>query len=333
MKKYTILFYCFFLLQAQMLFSQQIAIGFYNCENLYDTTKDKNVFDQPFTPNGEKKYNTEKYQTKISHTAYVFNQLNHLQWNTPLAMMGLAEIENKNVLNAIIKDSLLQSMHLQYIHYDSKDARGIDVALIYNTSLFSPYQSKNFSIFDASNFNKYQTRDLLWVKGKLMGHWVSIIVNHWPSRRNNQPGANKDRIWAATRCRQIMDSLILIDPQTPFFVMGDFNDNPTDISIATLQLQNPFLPLFKAGRGSLVFANHWFLFDQILYTRPQANTDFDLNNCKSIIYKDAILITGTGIRRGGPFASFVGNQFQGGFSDHLPVALIFTLKNAKNALK
>jgi predicted extracellular nuclease len=321
------------MLHARELRAQSISIGFYNCENLYDTIDDKHVMDQPFTPKGEKKYIEVIYKEKVHHIAYVIDRLKHVKENTSLAFMGLAEIENKNVLQDIIHDSVIQSMHLQFVHYDSKDYRGIDVALLYQPTLFKPYQSKNFNLFDSIRFHTYQTRDILWVKGKLGDHWVSILVNHWPSRRNNSPSAKADRIWAATRCRQIIDSLTQLDPSTPFIVMGDFNDNPTDPSIQTLHLINPFAPLFQVGKGSLVFSGHWFLFDQIMFTPSAIESLFQTNSCKSIIYKDDSIVSHYGQQRSMPYSSYRGNLYQGGFSDHLPVALIFKLKNAKNALK
>ena len=317
------------MLYSTKIHSQCISVGFYNCENLYDTIDDKHVMDQPFTPKGEKKYSEGVYKAKIKHTAYIIHQLHHLNEKTTLAFMGLAEIENKNVLQDITHDSSLQDLHLQYIHYDSKDYRGIDVALLYQPSLFTPYQSKNFNLYDSVRFHTYQTRDILWVKGKLAGQWISILVNHWPSRRNHSKSSERDRVWAATRCRQIIDSLTLVDPKTPFIVIGDFNDNPTDPSIQTLQLINPFQALFKQGRGSLFFTNHWFLFDQIMYTPSLGETLFDTRTCKSIIYNDNNIIYHYGNQRSMPFSSYRGNVFQGGFSDHLPVALIFKVKNAK----
>jgi len=107
--------------------AQSLAIGFYNCENLYDTLDDAHVMDQPFTPQGVKKFTTKVYNEKIQHIAYVVSRLNALKDFTPLALLGLAEIENKSVLDDIIHDSTLQHLAYKYIHYDYRSTSKSDV--------------------------------------------------------------------------------------------------------------------------------------------------------------------------------------------------------------
>ena len=55
-----------------------------------------------------------------------------------------------------------------------------------------------------------------------------------------------------------------------------------------------------------------------------------LNNYKSIIYNNNSMFEMTGKYRGYPKRTYNGNQFQNGYSDHFPVALIFTLKTGGN---
>jgi hypothetical protein len=237
------------------------------------------------------------------------------------------------VLEKVIQSNAIRKYQYQYIHFNSKDPRGIDVALIYQSRFFKPYQYKTFSLKDPNHFQDYATRDILLVKGQLKAQWVYILVNHWPSRRGGSNLAKKNRIWAATTCKRIMDSIRLVDPNAFWIVMGDFNDNPTNKSVRTLDLDNPFLPLFKQGQGSLAFRDSWNLFDQILLSRNWETPKSQLNHYKSIIYKTPDMIETQGRYAGYPKRTWNGDQFRGGYSDHFPVALIFKPKMTENPLK
>ena len=264
--------------------AQSVIIGFYNCENFYDTTNQLKVIDEEFLPGSQKQYNREVYSIKSKLLAKVIYGMGKMDNSNGIAIMGLVEIENKWVLEKLIAEPILQKYHYKYLHFDSKDQRGIDVALIYNPTYFIPYQYQPYSLTDANHFNDYATRDILYVKGRLDGEWVHILVNHWPSRRGGTFLSNSKRIWAASICKKIMDSVAIIDAQAKFIVMGDFNDNPNNASIKKLELLNPFLALFKNGYGSLAFRDSWSLFDQILLSSHWNDGNNKLTNYKPIIY-------------------------------------------------
>ena len=324
---------------AQLPFGKvQLIIGFYNCENFYDTTNQTNVVDEDFLPNSAKKYSSTVYENKTDRLANVIYKLGRLENLNSLALLGVAEIENKMVLNKLISNPLLKKYHYKYIHFDSKDARGVDVALIYNPALFRPYQYLPYSLTDSTHFNTYATRDILYVKGQLANEWVHILVNHWPSRRGGEKSSSGRRIWASAVCKKIMDSVHLVDATAKFIVMGDFNDNPNNKSIKQLAMENPFEKMFKTGMGSMAYNDAWNLFDQILIS-PQwlkiAPTtmmaqDLNTNTYKSVIYKNNGMVEAVGKYAGYPKRTYNGNLYNDGYSDHFPVALIFTLKMTEN---
>ena len=313
--------------------AQTIIVSFYNCENFYDTTDQIKVIDEDFLPNSQKKYTSKVYAIKSNHLAKVIYGLGKMEKSNGIAIMGLVEIENKLVLEKLIDEPLLQKYHYKYLHFDSRDQRGVDVALIYNPSYFIPYQYQPYSLTDADHFNDYATRDILYVKGRLDGEWIHVLVNHWPSRRGGAFLSNSKRIWASKVCKKIMDSVSIIDPQAKFIVMGDFNDNPNNTSIKKLELLNPFYTLFKNGYGSIAFRDSWSLFDQILLTKHWAEPNNKLTNYKPIIYTDPDMIETQGKYQGYPKRTYDGDRFRGGFSDHFPVALIFKLNLSGNTLK
>jgi len=328
--------------------AQNLIVGFYNCENFYDTTNQLNVIDEDFLPNSEKEYNQMAYDLKSKNLARILCALGKIDNSNGISIMGLAEIENKAVLNKLLEDPLIRKYHYKYIHFDSKDPRGIDLALVFNPLYFIPYQFKPITLTDATHFTTYATRDILYVKGLLNHNLVHILVNHWPSRRGGGGSSISKRNWAAQVCRKVIDSVCLIDPTAKFIVMGDFNDNPNNKSIQSLHLINPFLPLFKKGMGSIAFRDSWNLFDQILlspnwsinltsYPRLDStneNTAFmSLINYKPVIYTNPDMIETQGRYRGYPKRTYDGDQFRGGYSDHFPVALIFKAKSAEKPLK
>jgi hypothetical protein len=310
--------------------AQKIIISFYNCENFYDTINQQNVIDEDFLPNSEKKYTQYLYEAKSKNIATVIYKLGKLENANGIALMGLAEIENKIVLNQLINENVIKKYHYKFIHFDSKDPRGVDVALIYNPSLFVPYQYKPFSLTDEKHFNHVATRDILMVKGLLLTEWVYVLVNHWPSRRGIGNSSVKKRLWASTVCKKMMDSIRVTDPNAKIIVMGDFNDNPNNRSVKTLKMSNPFMKLYKMGMGSIAFNDSWNLFDQILLSpnwlvdTKLKNNNLNLTNYKSIIYKNNDMIEWGGKFRGYPKRTFNGIAYRGGYSDHFPVALIFT---------
>ena len=259
--------------KASVIIAPVTIIGFYNFENFYDTTDQLNVSDEEFIPNSAKGYNGLMYKNKSAHLASVIYGMGCIANANGISLLGIAEIENKIVLKKIASENLIKKYNYQFIHFDSKDARGIDVALMYHPQHFKPYQYRSYSLSDANHFTTYATRDILYVQGQLNNSWVHILVNHWPSRRGGENKSIDNRIWAAKVCKRIMDSIENRDSNAKFIVMGDFNDNPNNKSIKLLNLYNPFLHLFNKGMGSMAFRDSWSLFDQILLSKgwPKEN--------------------------------------------------------------
>lgn len=316
--------------------AQKIIIGFYNCENFYDTSNQINVIDEEYLPNSSKEYNSEKFRNKTNRITKIIlelGNLEHTENKTGVAFMGLAEIENRSVLNSIVTHPSLLKYQYKLIHFDSKDPRGIDVGFIYNPQIFTPLQYRPFSINTKSHILDYPTRDILFIKGIIQNEIINILVNHWPSRRGNSKLARSRRIWAGQICTQIIDSIHKAYPYEKFIMMGDFNDNPIDKSLKNIPLYNPFQSIFKSGIGTLAYKDAWNLFDQILISSSFKNEKNNLNYYKSIVYASSDMFEKSGRYRGYPKRTWNGDQFNNGYSDHLPVAVIFSLKSTENPLK
>jgi Endonuclease/Exonuclease/phosphatase family len=154
-------------------------VGFYNLENLFDTVRNPLIEDIEFTPGAAKQYNTAIYTKKINNMAKVISQIGIDVNPDGLAILGVAEIENDTVLTDLILSDSLAGRGYQYVHFNSPDGRGIDVALLYSPKYFTVLSKSPHTVTLPT---KWPTRDILYVKGLLNGEVIHILVNHWPSR-------------------------------------------------------------------------------------------------------------------------------------------------------
>ncbi|WP_412987054.1 endonuclease/exonuclease/phosphatase family protein [Pontimicrobium sp. IMCC45349] len=314
------------------------TIAFYNVENLFDTINDTTKLDER-SPIMEMKFNREEvYEKKVKNMARVISEIGaDISKNTP-AIIGLAEVENRQVVDDLANDSALLHKDYGVVHFDSPDARGIDVALMYQKSLFRPLSTSNheLKIYDDITRKRIYTRDQLLVSGELEGDLIHIIVNHWPSRRGGEARSRPKRVAAAKLNKRIIDSLQAIDPYAKIFTMGDLNDDPTNASVKDVLkaekdkedvklkgIYNPMESFFKQGLGSNAYRDAWSLFDQIMITKPLLEKDFSsFRFFKAGIFNKQYLTNKKGRYKGYPLRSFADGGFTNGFSDHFPVYVI-----------
>ena len=311
------------------------TISFYNVENLFDTINNPDTFDDDFTSKGKNHYTSKIYWNKIEKLSTVISQIGVDKTNTSPAIIGLAEIENRLVLQDLINTETLKNKQYQIIHFDSPDIRGIDVALLYQEKYFTPISQEKFEVklWEASG-KRIFTRDILLVSGILDSELIHIIVNHWPSRRGGQIKSNPKREKAAYITQQIITEINLEYENAKIIVMGDFNDDPIDKSVkiglkTTTELEsvsnslfNPMEKMYKNGLNTLGYRDGLNLFDQILISGNYISLDKNYNSYKFYtagIFNPKFIITRKGRYKGYPFRSFQNNNYTGGYSDHFPV--------------
>ena len=320
------------------------TIAFYNLENLFDTINDPLKFDE-YSPIMELKTNRKKaYYQKVKNMARVISEIGkEVTQNTP-AIIGVCEVENKTVLDDIVNDSTLIEKDYDIVHYDSPDARGIDVGLLYQKKIFTPTGSKTYElkIYDDQDGKRITTRDQLLVSGKLEDDLIHIIVNHWPSRRGGEARSEPKRIAAAKLNRHIIDSLQSENPYAKVIVMGDLNDNPNNASLKdalktkrkrnkvnTNNLYNPFENYYRGGLGTTAYRDNWSLFDQIIISKSFLEKEYSsFRYYKAGVFNKNYLITSNGKYKGYPFRSWNVGGFSNGFSDHFPVYM-YLIKEVK----
>lgn len=339
---------CLFLLLSSSLLTAQEkqqyrvgAIGFYNFENLFDIEDDPKIRDEEFTPTGARTWTDKLYQHKLENLAKVVSEMATDLTPDGISILGVAEVENRRVLEDFVQQAAVKDRNYQIVHFDSPDRRGIDVALLYQSKYFTvaKAQALPVEIFESNGDRKF-TRDILYVAGQLDGDLIHIFVNHWPSRSGGAAASQAYRNAAAMEVKLVTDSLLQADPKAKIVIMGDLNDDPSSPSVKKVLnakyktkavkakgFFNPMHAYFRKGIGTLAYRDAWNLFDQIIVSEGLVNSDeHGYRFYQAQIFSPSYLYQRTGHFRGYPFRTFGGNTYLGGYSDHFPV-YIFLIKS------
>jgi predicted extracellular nuclease len=312
-------------------FSDLFSVGFYNLENFFDTSHDEYTLDKEFTPEGEMQWDETKYKTKIKNISRAITQIGSHKSSIPPIFLGVAEVENNKVLGDLISSENMKHFDYDFVHYESPDERGIDVAFLYQKKHFKLIYSDTYTLMlEDKNQDRDYTRDILLISGKLFQEQVYIIVNHWPSRNNGKRFSESKRIKAARLIHKIIEEIREEDQNPNIIIMGDFNDDPNSSSIrkylVSQEFYNPMLEIYRKGKGSLFHQGKWHIFDQIILTN-------NFLSKKGLIFHDAEVMSDYflqekyGRSKGAPLRTFLGNRYIGGYSDHFPVCIYLEKEN------
>lgn len=331
------IFLLFFIFRASAQDSKRFSIVFYNAENLFDWKNDSLTNDDEFTSGGERHWTYKRFQQKIQNTSKAL--LAAGEWHTP-SVIGLCEVENRFVLEQLLENTALKSIGYRIIHKESPDARGIDVALLYNPNDFYPVEYNYFPLINKDGSVR-STREILHVAG-ILGNadTLHFFMNHWPSRYGGLMETKESRKLAAELLREEANQIMKQNSQAKIVIMGDFNDQPSDESLVSLgaqallgkaendRLYNLSAQWMSGSTGTLKFQSQWFVFDQIIVSGSLLNSE---NGIKTIPGNATIVtlpfLLETDERYGGqkPFRTYNGFQYNGGFGDHLPIRLLLEL--------
>ncbi|MDD2327711.1 MAG: endonuclease [bacterium] len=314
---------------------QPFSLIFYNTENFYDTVDDPLTMDDDFTPDGFRKWTENRYKEKVKKLTNVISEIVHPEFPDIIA---LAEIENKTVMESILAGMGMKGgKSYSYVHYDSPDERGSDVAMIFNTRTFRVLESHPLLIHLPGVEDR--TRDILYVKGILPnGEQLHLFVTHFPSRAEGRELSERRRYFAASELRNAVYKVTAEDPEANIIIMGDFNDTPDDNSvdevlgarknfkdINSLRLYNLLYPRYSKGMGS-TYHKGWVLFDQVIVSgNLLTSPTIDCKPEYADIFNPTWLLHFDRNNRPRPNRTYSG-KYVGGYSDHLPIYLRLFLK-------
>lgn len=313
------------------------TIAFYNVENLFDINDDEGTGDDEYLPSSAKQWDQKRYAAKLGDIAETLGSLNNKELP---GLIGLAEVENRKVLEDLVRENPLRRGKYGIVHYDSRDERGIDVALLYRPDKFTVTGERTIPvkfIFAPDDM----TRDILCVSGVADdGNTYHVYVNHWPSRSGTERESEMRRFAAAAALRKDIDNILNFENDARIIIMGDFNDEPTNQSLMQIlnatnkrfnhtyrDLYNLMFDAHNLGTGgTLAFRDKWQMFDQIIVSvnllAENSGYSARFDDGKVFLSDDLLFTTETGFRA--PDRTYGGNNYYGGVSDHLPVFVTLT---------
>lgn len=207
----------------------EISVMSYNVENLFDTENDPRIGDDEFTPGGKANWTEEKLQAKLQHLAHVITAVTNEDGTRCPTVLGLVEVENRAVLNEWRNKYLSECKYVTaMIHDHQPDERIIDDGRGIKVALLSKLKVAKRSPDDPEEFLPHSGgRYILEAQLTLNGMPLVVLVNHWKSRIGD--GAQK-RLEAGKVLRSRFEYWNQIDPYSDVIAMGDFNDEPEDVS-------------------------------------------------------------------------------------------------------
>jgi len=316
-------------------------VMFYNTENFFDTFDNPEKNDNEFLPEGAMRWTWGRYHNKLINIAKVISSAG--EWGTP-ALVGLCEVENEKVITELTQYSPLRKMDYRYVLTNSPDPRGINVALLYQRDKFKYLGHESCTIHFPGNPRKH-TRDLLHVAGQVSARdTLDVFVCHFPSRRTGEKESEEDRLYVASVLKAKSDSLMRIRKNACILIMGDFNDEPSNQSISQILQAHPIskdmVPqnlynLFSSFEkrkdiGSYKYQAQWNVLDQIIVSGNLIVGDRSvraLPQTAAIFYRDFMLVDDKTYGGKRPKKTYQGRKHEGGYSDHLPVLVDFTITN------
>ena len=327
------------------------VIGFYNLENLFDTYHDEGKNDYEYLPDGANEWTEEKYAKKLRNMACVIADMkkDNGAWH---AVLGVSEVENRHVLEDLVSEPAIAEANYQIVHYDGPDRRGVDCALFYRPEVFKYITSESIPFtFEPSRIDwsawtdeekdAFRTRDILMVRGTIDGEMFAFFVCHLPSRLGGKGADLRPRgaEIAYMRAMELQEEF----PGIKIVVMGDMNDNPTDVSmtdylrgkefisdVTDQDFFNPFLSMLKAGYSSLYYRGAGNIFDIVMVNKALADAEDDTFEIQPIlkkkfygrIFSKPYMTNQSGQYKGTPFRTFSNGAFVNGYSDHYPTYIV-----------
>lgn len=312
----------------------QHLIVFYNVENLFPPDS-FSIRKNKRKVSGLRNWNKERYENKIHKLGRVF-ELFEQEYSLLPDLIGLSEIQGSGPLEDLLKLPVFKS-EFSFIHFESMDERGVDVALLYNHTKVKIEKAEPlvyfFEIPDLDPENYDTTRDVLHTTVRIGCKALELYVVHLPSKRSDDVNLPKRRYILSEINKRVQEHQ---KEKESVVVLGDFNEDPEHPQMLEFLegpdgplLFNPFRKLYNDKKYSTFHHNRGLLFDQIILSQ-----DFMGENQEGFTFKNASVFNHPQIanfdRKNShrPFRTYAGTRYLGGYSDHFPVLL--SLNNQEN---
>ena len=317
--------------------AETLRVVSYNVENLFhpkhDTVRtDSFTFleknDYEWTPEGERRWSYTRYYRKVENIARVLTNIG--EWDG-VDIVGLQEVENALCVKRLC--TTLRKGEYDFVHYESPDPRGIDVALIYKkaridtiaTRAIRVSASLNDGMSAAKPLNgELITRDILYVQARVdKKDTLHFFVCHLPSQRGGAAESEWKRKIAKEVLQSAIDSVYEACPNAKIIVMGDFNSEPKEDlrGVKNQMIVESQKSKVERPNGTHKYQGRWTCLDQF-YTSPSLDSlsRAEIYNAAWIQEPDEKYLDLK------PKRTYNGFRYQkDGFSDHLPIVLTVSL--------
>ncbi len=336
------LFILLFFVFSTPLFAQQqssFLVAWWNVEALYDTRQDSTT-DADFTPSGKYQWTEEKLRLKFQRLAQTIRDLAQSRGFTLPDVMGFCNVEHQWLLDTLFQ-KYLKTNDFQTVYFESSDAKGRDIGVVFNRRKFSLTFAGNYAIM--LDTVAVATRDIILVKLDYRGKLLNLIFNHWEEPKLFNSSVKAAREQAARLVRSIIASLQEGEKEPNIVVVGDFNITPNDpvfsdairasgdssfVRSATSDfLLN--LSLLSPNSGTARLRAKWYAFDQALVSA------FMLDQKDFYVFTNALQAFSAPYlfqpsRRSDPtgqlFSTFFNERYIGGYSNRLPISVVVHFK-------
>ena len=293
-----------------------LLVMFWNVENFFDWT-DQGIgeSDREFSSYGSRHWTKKRFYAKCDAVAKSLMWVGDRYGRMP-DVVGFAEVENRGVLKKMLDHTLLRKYDYGIVHYDSKDRRGIDVALMYRKSVMNPLS------YTLKTLSGMSTRDILHVEmGLSGGRTIDFIVNHHPSKYGGSQESENKRMEVMSVLYDLCDSLNA--GGRSIVAMGDFNDTPESPQFAIVEglLENKGKILHERGEGTIRYKGKWELIDDFLVSPGVQTSEMHIPRIPFLMTYDR--------RYPGekPNRTYSGPRYIGGVSDHCPILICILIPN------
>lgn len=302
-----------------VVFAEPLKVVSYNVENLFhpkhdtvciDSTTFIEKDDYEWTPEGERRWSYTRYYRKVENIARVLTNIG--EWDG-VDIVGLQEVENAMVVKRLCYT--LRRGEYDFVHYESPDRRGIDVALIYKKGRVDTIATRAIKVKgERVNGERLITRDILYVCAQIdKRDTVHFFVCHLPSQRGGAAESEWKRRVAKEVLEEAVDSVFKVQAEAKIVVMGDMNAE--DLEVKGLKDER------MKGEGTHKYQGRWTCLDHF-YTSPSLDSlsRAEIYNAAWIQEPDEKYLDLK------PKRTYNGFRYQkDGFSDHLPIVLTVSL--------
>ncbi len=315
---FLLLFYCAMELPAQTMARGSCCLVWYNVENLFYPDDDSTAGDDEFTPQGLRHWTWSRYRDKLTALAKVIIATG--RGDAP-ELVALCEVENALVLEELCAHPILAPYHYSYLHRESHDHRGMDVACLIRLGSFESVRWETFPF----TLPVSETRDLMHISLAWGADTLDLFLVHLLSKYGGAGATAFLRSCQTGQLVQFMDSVYAARQRGLIMTAGDFNETYEGYAMEALRAArfggdslSVLLP--ENGSGTYKYKGRWSPIDQVLVLQSMAHGSIRV----STLQLPALMTEDLQFGGRKPLRTYEGFQYNGGISDHLPLVIDLT---------